>query len=215
MPALYAPYLLRPSFLGLLPHARRPLPSYLSWRVEDDDELPTLQAVFEALPDSVGFDIEVKMAVPSSVERTPDEEVERMLNSILPVVEQCAASSSRTILFSSFDPEVCTALSERLLAQPRPYPVMFLSECGSSPHCDPRRMSTGAAVEFAGAHGLAGVVVPAAVLKAQPELMQLAAGRGLKVLTYGGENSSAEVVQWQCSVGVHAAIVDDIAAVLR
>jgi hypothetical protein len=45
------------------------------WRVLHDDTLPTLEEVFLGLPSELGFDIEVKMAVPHDLERTPPEEV--------------------------------------------------------------------------------------------------------------------------------------------
>lgn len=83
----------------------------------------------------VGFNIEVKMATPDDLARTPDEEIERMVRPILEVVAACSAGSERPIVFSSFDPDVCAALRQRQEA----HPVMFLSTGGSCAHADPRR----------------------------------------------------------------------------
>ena len=56
---------------------------------------------------SVGFDIEVKMAMPAELAVTPPQEVERMVRPILKAVEALGTSGSRQIVFSSFDPEIC------------------------------------------------------------------------------------------------------------
>lgn len=56
---------------------------------------------------SIGFDIEVKMATPPSLAVTPQLEVDRMVNAILDQVQAVATHSSRPIVFSSFDPEIC------------------------------------------------------------------------------------------------------------
>ena len=56
---------------------------------------------------SVGFDIEVKMATPPDVPVTPAHEVDRMVIAILDQVQAVATHSSRPIVFSSFDPEIC------------------------------------------------------------------------------------------------------------
>ncbi|GLI69642.1 hypothetical protein VaNZ11_014312 [Volvox africanus] len=68
--------------------------SYEQWKCDQDDAIPTLEAVFEALPPEVGFDIEIKMTTGDDVVHTPSDEVERMLGAILPVVNRCSSSSS-------------------------------------------------------------------------------------------------------------------------
>ena len=61
----------------------------------------------QAVDPSVGFDIEVKMATPPELAVTPPQEVERMVTPILEAVQAVATYSSRPIIFSSFDPEIC------------------------------------------------------------------------------------------------------------
>ena len=61
----------------------------------------------QAVDLSVGFDIEVKMATPPELAVTPPQEVERMVTPILEAVQAVATYSSRPIVFSSFDPEIC------------------------------------------------------------------------------------------------------------
>jgi hypothetical protein len=60
---------------------------------------------------SVGFDIEVKMATPPDVPVTPAHEVDRMVDAILDQVQAVATHSSRPIVFSSFDPEICRQIA--------------------------------------------------------------------------------------------------------
>ncbi len=59
---------------------------------------------------SVGFDIEVKMATPPELAVTPPQEIERMVAPILEAVQSVATHSSRPIVFSSFDPEICRCM---------------------------------------------------------------------------------------------------------
>lgn len=168
--------------------------------------------MFNAVPEHVAFDIEVKMTTPDDMVHTPAEEVQRMVNSIMRLVSQCNANNQRTIVFSSFDPDVCTELRQRQ-AQ---HPVMFLSTGGADPHphADPRRNSLQAAVQFATEHSLSGIIVDTSALRAEQEVVQLAKGQGLTVCTYGLENDSPEWVLQQAHLGVHAAIVDDVVGVL-
>lgn len=106
----------------------------------------------QAVPDHIGFDVEVKMTVPGTVERTSAEEITRVVGPILEIVEDCTRNSSRTIVFSSFDPDICIELRKR---QSR-FPVMFLSGCGLYGHVDPRRTSIPSAFDVAASNGMAG-----------------------------------------------------------
>lgn len=47
------------------------------------------------------------MATPPELAVTPPQEVERMVTPILEAVQAVATYSSRPIVFSSFDPEIC------------------------------------------------------------------------------------------------------------
>mmetsp|Transcript_11690 Transcript_11690/g.20757 ORF Transcript_11690/g.20757 Transcript_11690/m.20757 type:complete len:325 (-) Transcript_11690:1097-2071(-) len=185
---------------------RQPVPGYSPWLCRSDDYVPSLQQMFEALPESVAFNLEVKMAVPSDVERTPPQEVQRMLQPILQVVNRFCANSTRTLVFSSFDPDICIELQQM---QTR-FPVLFISGCGLYQHVDVRRTSIPAALQLAASNVLAGVVVPTSILMANKPMVQVATAQGLKVLTYGLENDDAACIEQQLDLGVHGAIVDDV-----
>ncbi|KAF5828339.1 Glycerophosphoryl diester phosphodiesterase family-domain-containing protein [Dunaliella salina] len=129
--------------------------SLLPWVVAMDDELPTLDAIFDGIPENVGLNLEVKMAVPRWCPATPPQEVDRMVTPILECVRRhtgMGQTSSRNITFSSFDPDVCVALKSRQSS----YPVVFLSGCGLYKHADPRRASMEAAISHAANAQLAG-----------------------------------------------------------
>lgn len=176
----------------------------------EEDELPTLAEVFARMPHSVGFDIEVKMTTPDDVHITPAEEVDRVVRPLLELVQQCAPDNARTIVFTSFDPEVCIALRER---QAR-FPVLFLSGGGAYEHVDARRTSIPRAIEFAASAGLQGIVLETAMLRKQEMEISAARSRGLQLYTYGQQNSDADWLRRQFFLGVQGAIVDDIPAVV-
>lgn len=178
------------------------------WLVQREDELPTLAEVFAGVPVSVGFDIEVKMTTPDTVERTPGAEVRRVVDPILAVVAQCAAD--RHVVFSSFDPEVCVALRE---GQTR-FPVLFLSGGGAYAHVDPRRTSVHAAIEFAAEARLQGVVFETGALRANENGVAAARAQGLTLYTYGQGNNDAAWLARQQLLGVTGAIVDDVPGVM-
>lgn len=186
-------------------------PTLRSWDVEEDDHLPTLGEVFAALPPNVPFDIEVKMSTPNDLAQTPAGEISRMLDSILAEVDAAvAAHGPRLLLFSCFDPDVCLELRRR-----RPeHAVFFLSGGGAYEHADPRRTSMQAAIDFAAASSLQGIIVHTGALARQPDVVAAAHRCSLSVLTYGRRNNDPEWVREQQALGVHAVIVDDVFGVV-
>ncbi|KAJ8522978.1 hypothetical protein ONZ45_g506 [Pleurotus djamor] len=121
------------------------------------------------------------------------------VDSVLRTVYRASSGSHgrRRIVFSSFSPDVCSALNWK---QPN-YPVFFSSACGrkleQSPSLtalfsdddDDRRLgSLGAAVEFAGANNLLGVWVDATLLTQVPSLIHDIKDAGLLVGIYNVTN---------------------------
>ncbi|CAL5218465.1 g148 [Coccomyxa viridis] len=181
-----------------------------AWAVSEEDSLPTLAEVFKGVDQSVGFDIEVKMATPPELAVTPPQEIERMVTPILEAVQAVATHSSRPIVFSSFDPEICRALRQR---QQR-FPVLLLSTGGTCWHADERRMSIAAAIQWALECNLQGLVLDSGAVQEQSQAVALARSKGLKVLTYGLQNNDPAWVRHQYSLGVQGAIVDDVEGVV-
>ena len=191
-------------------------PSLKAWEVLEEDHFPTLEEVFSYVPSHVGFDIEIKMTTPPDQPVTPPDEVSRIVDATLDAVEKAERNSvisnsffCRPVMFSSFDPEVCTAIKRR---KPDAV-VMFLTGGGVYPHVDPRRTSVLRAIEFAASNGLQGIIVESLVLKKSQEIVASAAGRGLVVMTYGLENNNIDWVRQQEKIGVSGVIVDHVAEV--
>ena len=103
------------------------MPNYSVWRVVNDAELPTLAELFTAIPADIGFDIEVKLTTPNDQQFTEPEEVSRMTEAVVAVVQSHNAQG-RTMFFSSFCPCTCKQIKK---LQPL-FSVMFLSDIGSA-----------------------------------------------------------------------------------
>lgn len=189
--------------------------SLSAWEVEEEDEFPTLLEVFEKVPPKLAFDIEIKMVTPDDMERTPAEEIERVVGSILRAIESIEdqvlseGRPHRDLVFSSFDPDVCLEVKSR-----RPqHDVMFLSGGGRDPHADPRRSSVQAAIDFAASNNLQGIILDSGALFDDQDAVKRANEVGLKVMTYGIENDDPEWVAKQEELKVHGAIVDDVSGI--
>lgn len=167
--------------------------------------MPTLAQLFTELPESLGFNIEVKMSTSPALERTPATEIDRMLDAILPVVQR-HCEGPRAVMFSSFDPEVVAALAARALSAQ----VWLLSTCGQDWHSDARRMSVPAAVAFAREHALIGLVLDSDAVWRDMSAVASARDANLLVMTYGARNDEGEWVLAQRRAGVAGVIVDDV-----
>ena len=187
----------------------------LPWTCPNDGGflLPTLTEVFAALPPSCGLDVEIKLSNGPEVARTQPEEVARIVEAIWRVTceekekERAAGLPPRLLFFSSFDPDICTAIKSKAEGQ---YGVWFLSGCGLYEHSDPRRTSIEAALEFASTSKMEGIVLPAVILMKTESIVSNAAKLGLDVMTYGLENDDQGAVMRQKELGVAAAIIDNV-----
>ncbi|GMH45934.1 hypothetical protein BSKO_13898 [Bryopsis sp. KO-2023] len=184
------------------------------WQCFDDDQLPTFREVCELMPEHVGLNVEVKMTTPDTVARTDPAEVDRVVSAVLDTLSDYlhtgGTSRKGPIVLSSFDPDVVLELQKRQ----SDCRVMFITTGGASPHANPLRMSPGAAIDFGSRNELAGVVFDTSVLRKEPHWVRVGLEKGLKVLTYGLGNNDSEWVSEQSGMGVHAAIVDDVANML-
>ena len=186
--------------------------SLSAWRVDQEDDFPTLLEVFERIPSHIGFDIEIKMATEDTFVETHEEEIVRMVDTILSTIETAEKRMvtenlpKRSLIFSSFDPDVCSLVKKRRPSDT----VMFLSTGGTSWHADPRRMSIQAAIDFAASHHLQGIIVDSGALSRHQDTVEKAKARGLVTMTYGIENDDPEWVVAQHELNVHGVIVDDV-----
>jgi hypothetical protein len=124
------------------------------------------------------------------------------------------APPPRTIMFSSFDPDVCLLLARKQAA----FPVFLLTEGGTAepPYFDLRWNSLAGAVAFARAAGLFGVVTDVTPLLACPALIPVVQEEaGLVLCSYGRANNDAAAVTLQQRWGIGAVIADHVAHIAR
>lgn len=133
-------------------HHQRLSASSQSIALEIKDKYPLLSDCFKDVPEHVGFNVELKY--PPDITQAEigikyasrNDYVDavlkvRLTRSVVSAVSHMSRqqtvfdhAGSRRIIFSSFDPDICTITC---LKQPS-YPVFFLTEAGASPCWDPR-----------------------------------------------------------------------------
>ncbi|KAL0949128.1 hypothetical protein HGRIS_009212 [Hohenbuehelia grisea] len=167
----------------------------------DSDYMISLSQLLKSTAPTIGMSLE--LAYPSnktlaSFGASHALNLNKFVDSILRTIYQAstwtAGSARRKIAFSSFSPDVCSALNWK---QPN-YPVFFSSMCGkkleSSPSLtalspdddeDRRLLSLAAGVEFARANNFLGIWVDAELLSQVPSLIHEIKEAGLLVGVYG------------------------------
>ena len=166
------------------------------------DKYPTLKEVFRHVPDSVGFNLEMKFGESKSRLRHKTDR-NTYVNRILQVVNDHA--KSRKVVFSSFDPDVCYLAS---MKQSK-YPVMFLTETGKYNMDDYRRDSLKAAIWWCKSNNFAGIVAEIKRAKPHFQLLEDFLKDGYAVFTFGALNSDKETFLMQRDKGVNGIICDN------
>ena len=153
----------------------------------------TLEDLFCKLPESVGFNIEMKYPMlQESVEQEMDTyavELNSFCNTVLAKVYDLV--ENRHIIFSSFNPDICLCLRFK---QPS-IPILFLSDSGTYPVGDIRASSLQEAIRFASRWNLLGVVSAAEPFINSPRLVRVVKENGLVCVSYGAENNDPAQVQ--------------------
>ena len=154
----------------------------------------TLEEMFRQLPESTGFNIEMKYPMLfESEEQEMDTfaiELNAFVDAVLTKVYDWGGTKKRNIIFSSFNPDVCLLLSFK---QPS-IPVLFLTDAGTSPAGDIRASSLQEAIRFASRWNLLGLVSAATPLVISPRLVRVVKESGLVCVSYGTANNDPEKV---------------------
>ncbi|CAN6472405.1 unnamed protein product [Victoria cruziana] len=148
----------------------------ISWKVESDDPLCTLQEAFQKVESSLGFNIELKFDDDLTYS---EEELVNILQNILKVVFEY--SRGRPIIFSSFQPDAAMLVRKLQNA----YPVFFLTNGGSETYNDVRRNSLEEAIKLCVAGGLQGIVSEVKAMFLNPAAISRIKEANLGILTYG------------------------------
>ena len=172
------------------------------------DHYCTLKDAFLLAPRSLGFNIEVKY--PNESECIEDGiETPVSINEFVDIVLKCVFDwnkHNRSIVFSSFHAEICSALA---LKQPQ-YPVLFLSTAGVEQYSDPRTDSLYQAIRFAKRENLLGIVTDSTVFTNCPWLINAVHKAGLIVMSYGMGNNDINQIELQRKFGIDGLIVDHV-----
>ncbi|KAL5279528.1 GPCPD1 family protein [Megaselia abdita] len=177
----------------------------------ESQPFPQLAEVLDAIDPHVGFNIEVKWSQKLADGSMEEEQLETIvdrnlyIDCILETVFR--KSDKRRIVFSCFDPDICTMLRYK---QNR-FPVMFLTLGGSDryqKYKDPRCNSVESAICNARIMELLGVVAHTEDLLRDPTQVNLAKNLGLVVFCWGDDNNSTETIRLLKQLGLHAIIYD-------
>ncbi|KAF2652849.1 glycerophosphocholine phosphodiesteras-like protein Gde1 [Lophiostoma macrostomum CBS 122681] len=168
----------------------------------------TLEEMFKKLPESTGFNIEMKYPMLHESEEHEMDQYAVELNSFVDTVLKTVydLAGDRNVIFSSFNPDICLMLSFK---QPS-IPILFLTDAGTSPVGDVRAASLQEAIRFASRWNLLGVVSAADPLVKCPRLVRVVKESGLVCVSYGTLNNDPQNVQLQSDAGIDAVIVDSV-----
>ncbi|KAK9272079.1 hypothetical protein L1049_002448 [Liquidambar formosana] len=171
----------------------------VSWGVETDDSLCTLQEAFQKVEPSLGFNIEIKFD--DHIVYQQDYLI-HVLQVILQVVFEYA--KDRPIIFSSFHPDAAQLVRKLQTT----YPVFFLTNGGTEIYYDVRRNSLEEAMKLCLGSGLQGIVSEVKAIFRNPGAVTKIKEAKLSLLTYGKLNNVSEAVYVQHLMGVDGVIVD-------
>ncbi|ORY11870.1 glycerophosphodiester phosphodiesterase GDE1 [Clohesyomyces aquaticus] len=173
----------------------------------------TLEEMFKKLPESTGFNIEMKYPMLHESEEHDMDQYAVELNSFVDTVLKTVydLAGKRNIIFSSFNPDICLMLSFK---QPS-IPILFLTDAGTSPVGDIRAASLQEAIRFASRWNLLGVVSAAEPLVTCPRLVRVVKESGLVCVSYGTLNNDPKNVKLQVNEGIDAVIVDSVLAIRK
>ncbi|KAI0427179.1 Glycerophosphoryl diester phosphodiesterase family-domain-containing protein [Xylaria sp. FL1042] len=179
------------------------------------EPLVILSELFQKLPPSLGFNIEIKYP---RLHEARDAgvapialEINLFVDTVLEQLHRFA--DKRAIILSSFTPEICILLSIKQKA----YPILFITNAGKLPTNDFERRvaSVQAGVQFAKTWGLAGLCLASEPLMLCPELIGDIKRSGLICASYGPQNSIPGNVLVQRNSGLDMIMVDNVALIAK
>nr|XP_039267512.1 glycerophosphocholine phosphodiesterase GPCPD1-like [Styela clava] len=174
---------------------------------------PSLQEVFEAVPEHVGFDIELKWPH-YHVDKTWYHDVGRyyydaneFLDSVFDVVFK--HGGSRVIMFSCFEANICTMIRRKQ----NKFPVVYLTNGDSStdiPFMELRSRYNRLAIPFCSSENFLGLCTGEKDAYSDPTLVEKIHNSGLKFFLYGDNICKPENREILTKQGVDGIIYDRI-----
>ncbi|XP_060576264.1 glycerophosphocholine phosphodiesterase GPCPD1-like, partial [Ruditapes philippinarum] len=177
---------------------------------EDLQPFPTLERLFDTVDKHTGFNVEVKYPLlkANGTGMISDYfDMNRFVDIILAVVFK--KHKGRRIVFSSFDPDICSML--RL--KQNVFPVLFLTQGIApryTPYDDMRTKSVEIATEFALSAGLLGIDVLSDMLVEDMSLIKYVKDAGLVLFLWGEGCNDKRMIQKFKDAKVDGIIYDRI-----
>lgn len=185
---------------------------------DDEDEIdehqpfPSLSQIFQAVPEHVGFNIELKWIC-----QMKDGSWEGNLssyfnmNTFLDIVlrDVLQKGGKRRIVFSCFDPDICTMVRHKQ----NKYPILFLTQGISDKYpelMDIRCQSTQIAISFAQSENILGISAHTEELLKHLDYIGDAQSKGLVVFSWGDDNNDHETRRKLRAQGIDGLIYDSI-----
>ncbi|KAK0139288.1 Glycerophosphocholine phosphodiesterase GPCPD1 [Merluccius polli] len=159
--------------------------------IDEDQPFPSLSQIFQAVPENVGFNIELKW-ICQMKDGSWDGNLSSYfnMNTFLDIILTCVLqmAGQRRIVFSCFDPDVCSMVRQKQ----NKYPILFLTQGISDTYptlMDIRCQSTQVAMSFAQSENILGISAHTEELLKSPGLIREAQTKGLVVFCWGEDNN--------------------------
>nr|XP_056712233.1 glycerophosphocholine phosphodiesterase GPCPD1 [Euleptes europaea] len=178
----------------------------------DMQPFPSLQTVLEAIPENVGFNIEIKW-ICQQKDGVWDGNLSTYfdMNNFLDIILKTVLikAGMRRIIFSSFDADICTMVRQKQ----NKYPILFLTQgrCETYPELmDLRCRTTSIAMSFAQFENILGINANTEELLQNLSFIDEAISKGLVVFCWGDEANDPENRKKLREHGIHGLIYDRI-----
>ncbi|XP_029352406.1 glycerophosphocholine phosphodiesterase GPCPD1 isoform X2 [Echeneis naucrates] len=186
--------------------------------LDDDEEIdehqpfPSLSQIFQAIPEDVGFNIELKW-ICQMKDGSWDGNLSSYfnMNNYLDIVLSCVLQKGgkRRIVFSCFDPDICTMVRHKQ----NKYPILFLTQGISDKYpelMDVRCQTTQIAISFAQSENILGISAHTEELLKNLSHIGDAQSKGLVVFSWGDDNNDHETRRKLREQGIDGLIYDSI-----
>ncbi|XP_010731532.2 glycerophosphocholine phosphodiesterase GPCPD1 isoform X2 [Larimichthys crocea] len=180
--------------------------------IDEHQPFPSLSQIFQAIPEHVGFNIELKW-ICQMKDGTWDGNLSSYfnMNTFLDIVLSCVLQKGgkRRIVFSCFDPDICTMVRQKQ----NKYPILFLTQGISDKYpelMDIRCQTTQIAISFAQSENILGISGHTEELLKNLSFIGDAQSKGLVVFSWGDDNNDHENRRKLREQGIDGLIYDSI-----
>uniref|UniRef100_A0A674PE97 Glycerophosphocholine phosphodiesterase 1 n=1 Tax=Takifugu rubripes TaxID=31033 RepID=A0A674PE97_TAKRU len=162
--------------------------------IDEHQPFPSLSQIFHAVPEHVGFNIEIKW-ICQMKDGSWDSNLSSYfnMNTYLDIILSCVLQQAgqRRIVFSCFDPDICTMVRRKQ----NKYPILFLTQGISQTYpelMDIRCQTTQIAISFAQSENILGICGHTEELLKNLAYIGDAQSKGLVVFSWGVDNNDHE-----------------------